>query len=135
MVGQQAPTIARVIEVGGTVALLPMAGSMGMGGRAITTLGLAARAASGADEIAATVHGAARMADPARLGVAGVRAVLNNPTQRFVQSDGAQVFVQEVGGRFNMVVRGESGVVTTMKNLSQRALDRLGKKYGWEAVQ
>jgi hypothetical protein len=37
-----------------------------------------------------------------------------------------------MGEKFNMVVKGDRGVVTTMKNLSQKALDKLARNYGWQ---
>jgi hypothetical protein len=88
------------------IASLPL---LGPGSGAIATLGISGRAAAVAEGcgIAATVHGAMRMADLARLGVEGVQGVLNNATRTFVQGDGAQVFVQQVGSKFNLVVKGE----------------------------
>lgn len=57
--------------------------------------------------------------------------VIANPTQRFTQADGAAVFVQKVAGKFNVVVRGQHGVITNLKSISQRSLDRLATRYGW----
>ena len=88
--------------------------------------------AAASSEVSATAHGAMRMADPSRLGAEGVRDVVANATRTFGQKDGARVFAQEVNGRFNVVVQGERGVITTFKNLSQKSLDRLAKNYGWE---
>jgi uncharacterized protein RhaS with RHS repeats len=85
--------------------------------------------------IRATAHGADRMADASRLGQAGVQDVLENFTQRFAQSDGARVFVKEVDGRFHVVVHGERGVITNLKNLSEKSLDRLRRNYGWEEIR
>ena len=82
--------------------------------------------------VAATAHGAQRMADRSRLGAEGVRDAVANATRQLVQSDGANVFVRQVNGRFNVVVQGERGVITTFKNLSEKSLDRLAKNYGWE---
>ena len=83
-------------------------------------------------EVSATQHGAGRMADPSRLSEVGARWVESNPSRTFTQADGAEVLVREAGGKFNVVVRGEGGVVTTFKNLSERALQRLGRNYGWQ---
>ena len=92
----------------------------------------AATAAGAGTGIAATVHGAQRMADPSRLGEEGVQEAIANATRTFTQKDGASVFAQQVSGRFNVVVQGEQGVITTFKNLSEKALERLAKNYGWE---
>lgn len=83
-------------------------------------------------EVAATAHGAGRMADASRLGAEAVRDVIANATRSGVQRDGAKVFVQEVGGRFNVVVQGERGVITNLKNISEKSLNRLSKNYGWD---
>lgn len=72
------------------------------------------------------------MADPSRLGVEGVRDAVANATRTFAQKDGAQVFAQQINGKFNVVVQGERGVITTFKNLSEKSLERLAKNYGWE---
>ena len=54
-----------------------------------------------------------------------------NASQRYTQADGAEVFVQEVGGRFNVVVVGSRGVVTNLKTVSLKAVNRLASNYGW----
>ncbi len=49
------------------------------------------------------------------------------------QADGATVRILQTGaGRFNVVVEGERGIITTFENLSQKSLDRLGRNYGWK---
>jgi hypothetical protein len=81
--------------------------------------------------VKATTHGAERLADASRLGEDAARAVMRSPTKTLTQGDGARVFLQEVEGRFNVVVRGDRGVVTTFKNLSEKSLKRLAKNYEW----
>ena len=50
------------------------------------------------------------------------------------QADGATVRVlQTQAGRFNIVVEGERGVITTFENLRPKAVDRLATRYGWSA--
>jgi hypothetical protein len=50
-----------------------------------------------------------------------------------IQADGAIVKIHEItAGRFNVVVEGEKGIITTFKNLSQKSIDRLAKNYGWK---
>ena len=78
-----------------------------------------------------TVHGAERAADPSRLDPAAQAEVIANPTQTFTQADGAQVFVQQVGDRYNVVVQGERGVISNLKTISQGSLNRLARNYGW----
>jgi len=51
------------------------------------------------------------------------------------QADGATVRVlSNEAGRFNVVVEGERGLITTFENLSQKSLDRLATNYGWKEV-
>lgn len=49
------------------------------------------------------------------------------------QADGATVYVQKVSpDKFNVIVEGERGVVTALKNLDQKAVNNLAKNYGWK---
>ena len=82
-------------------------------------------------ELASTVHGAMRMADASRLAPEAVATVMANATRVGVQRDGARVFIQEIAGKFNVVVYGERGVVTNLSTISEKALARLGKRYGY----
>ena len=87
-------------------------------GSGLTTLGLR----SG--------HGAFRLA--AR-GFTEADIVLTKSGNVLRQADGAKVFVKELGGgKFNVIVEGEHGVVTALKNISQKSLDRLASRYGWK---
>jgi hypothetical protein len=78
-----------------------------------------------------TGHGAERAADPSRLDPAAQSGVIANPTETYTQPDGAQVYVQQVGDRYNVVVQGENGVVTNLKTISAKSLSRLARNYGW----
>ena len=83
-----------------------------------------------------TAHGAERIAGAAatRGGVLNQAEVIAARAGRaMTQADGAAVRVLEATpGRFNVVVEGERGIITTFKNLSQKSLDRLSKNYGWK---
>ena len=84
-----------------------------------------------------TAHGAERIAGAAAtrggvLSEAGVAAVRQGG-RVMTQADGATVkILQNETGRFNVVVEGQRGIITTFENLSQKSLDRLGKNYGWK---
>lgn len=54
-------------------------------------------------------------------------------TAKYTQADGAEVFVRNVGGKFDVVVQNPTTgkVITVFKNLSQNALNRLSNNYGW----
>jgi predicted ThiF/HesA family dinucleotide-utilizing enzyme len=86
-----------------------------------------------------TVHGAARIAGShaTRGGVLSAEeivAVRVSSAQRLmVQPDGAVVrIVATANGRFNVVVEGEKGYITSFRTVTQKTLDRLAKRYGWE---
>jgi len=85
------------------------------------------------EAVPATIHGAQRMADPSRLDAAGVRDAVTNATHELFQSDGAQVFIQAVGERYNVVVRNAQtgNLITNLKTISFKSLSKLADKYGW----
>ncbi len=84
-----------------------------------------------------TAHGAERIAGAGatRGGVLAEDEILlvRDAGQLLTQADGAAVRVlQNEAGRFNVVVDGERGLITSFSNLSQKSLERLGTRYGWE---
>jgi hypothetical protein len=87
--------------------------------------------------IALSIHGGIRVAG-ANAGRGGVLAakeinkVMANGKQ-MVANNGTRVYLTEAAnGKFNAVVMGERGLVTTMKNFSSKAIGRLATKYGWK---
>ncbi|WP_165902209.1 DUF4258 domain-containing protein [Melghiribacillus thermohalophilus] len=54
-----------------------------------------------------------------------------NPDIVKTQSDGAEVFIKQVNGKYNVIVEGDNGVITALKNISKKSLDRLEKNYDW----
>ena len=55
-----------------------------------------------------------------------------NTTNIKYQADGAKVYIKEVGdGKFNIIVEGDRGIITALKHISQKSLDRLTKNYNW----
>jgi RHS repeat-associated protein len=84
-----------------------------------------------------TAHGAARIAGPlaTRGGVLSAEqiAAVQASGRVMTQTDSAVVrILQTAGGRFNVVIEGEKGLITTFENLSQKSLDGLAKRYGWQ---
>ena len=84
-----------------------------------------------------TAHGAERIAGAAatRGGVLAEEQILlvRGSGQLLTQADGAAVRVlQNEAGRFDVVVDGSRGLITMFSNLSQKSLERLGTRYGWE---
>ncbi|HEU4589246.1 MAG TPA: hypothetical protein VFS11_11380 [Gemmatimonadales bacterium] len=135
--GQMAPAINKAVA-----GFLPTTASIALSlpvaeGAGITTLGLgggtraAAAGAAEAGELAVSAHGALRVADASRLTLEASADVIANATRVGVQRDGASVFIQAVGGRYNVVVMGERGLVTNLKTISEKSLMRLAKRYGW----
>lgn len=48
------------------------------------------------------------------------------------QSDGARVYIKEVSsGKYNVIIEGDNGIITALKNISKKSLDRLTKNYNW----
>ncbi|MGL5825495.1 MAG: RHS repeat-associated core domain-containing protein [Nocardioides sp.] len=104
----------------------------------------AAKVASGADDVAAagsnvgptTAHGAERIAGAGatRGGVLAEEQILlvRSYGQPLTQADGAAVRVlQNESGRFDVVVDGSRGLITSFRNISQKSLERLALRYGW----
>jgi hypothetical protein len=83
------------------------------------------------DGPAQTAHGQERAADPSRLSPSQQSDVMENATETYTQPNGAQVYVQEVNGKYNVVVQGDNGVVTNLKTISSKSLTRLARNYGW----
>ena len=55
-----------------------------------------------------------------------------NTTNIKKQSDGAKVYIKEISsGKFNIIIEGDKGIITALKNISKKALDRLMKNYNW----
>jgi hypothetical protein len=80
-----------------------------------------------------TRHGEGRMGDPSRLNRDETQGVIDNATSRFTQRDGAEVFLQKVGDRFNVVVRNPETqkIITNLKIIPEKAMNKLSDKYGW----
>lgn len=48
------------------------------------------------------------------------------------QSYGAKVYIKEVSpGKYNIIVEGDRGIITALKNISKKSLERLTKNYNW----
>ncbi len=61
--------------------------------------------------------------------------VIDNPTRVTPQRDGATVYIQRVSGRrqrYNIVIVGDRGIVTGMRNIEPRELRRFGQRYGFD---
>jgi filamentous hemagglutinin len=60
--------------------------------------------------------------------------IMDHPTRTTTQADGATVYIQRAGPRgrkYNIVIEGDEGVVTGMRDLSKHELDNLGRRYGF----
>jgi len=40
--------------------------------------------------------------------------------------------MRSASGRFDVVVHGNRGVITTFENLSEKSVSKLGTRYGWK---
>ena len=77
-----------------------------------------------------TLHGAQRLAER---GFTQEIVALTRTGRVLRQADGATVYLKEVApGRFNVLIVGNRGVITGMRNLPTSAVDRLARNYRWE---
>ncbi|WP_225594830.1 hemagglutinin repeat-containing protein [Pseudomonas sp. PDM22] len=64
--------------------------------------------------------------------------VINNSTHTITQLDGATVYVQKNGSgskaRYNIVVEGEGGIVTGMRNFKKFEVEKMARNQGWESL-
>ncbi len=48
------------------------------------------------------------------------------------QGDGATVYIKELPNeKYNVIVEGSRGIITVLKNISKKALERLSNNYKW----
>lgn len=136
--------VSAVSATAGNAILLGAAGIGTVGavarfcGGAPDHVGTAAEGGGAAGGIKTTAHGATRIA-----GAAATRGGVLNEAEAAVVRGGGTVYTQSNGavarvleqanGRFSVVIDGERGVITTFQGLSQGALERLAKNYGWTA--
>lgn len=80
--------------------------------------------------VRATSHGAERLT---RAGFTDDLVAQTKAGLVTRQADGASVYVREVSpGRFDFIVEGQRGVITAHRNWSQKSVDGLARRYGWE---
>lgn len=84
-----------------------------------------------------TLHGTERIAGSlaTRGGVLTLREAWTTRIlgSSFKQADGATVYLRQLSnGRYNGVVWGQKGIITTMKGWSQNSINRIAKNYGWK---
>jgi RHS repeat-associated protein len=119
-------------------AQLPFGDALGVLWKGATRIGrFLFGGAKGVKGVQTTLHGAERVAGVAatRGGVLSVEGINATKTlgRVFTQADGATVFLHEVTpGRFNAVVQGNKGIITTMENWSQKSINRIAKNYEWK---
>ena len=101
----------------------------GVAARGAMAAGAAGKGAAGEVAPSITKHGAERLT---QRGFTASEIAATRGGRVLTQADGARVYVAEVAaGKFNIVVEGENGVITVLKTVSSKAVDRLSKKYGW----
>ena len=144
----QADKIGSTVGVAGVSAMLAVTGAPeAIGAAAVLRAGVryvAGKIASAVVRravrnaaIRTTAHGAERLAGDAatRGGVLSAdeaKSVMQTG-RAMTQADGANVrIVTNETGRSNVVVSGDRGIVTTFKNLSEKSLNRLAKRYEWK---
>ncbi len=61
--------------------------------------------------------------------------IIDNATRTTTQADGATVHIQRGGSRgrrYNIVIVGDEGIVTGLRNLTRHELENLGKNHGFD---
>jgi hypothetical protein len=81
-----------------------------------------------------TVHGLERFIERG-FSPDEIVQIVTKPSNTAIQSDGAKVFIQEVGANrysFITVNQEKKEVVTALKKIDSKSLKNLGKNYGWK---
>ncbi|MHC1723766.1 MAG: DUF4258 domain-containing protein [Aminipila sp.] len=79
-----------------------------------------------------TNHGAERLLERG-FTPSDISALKLTPDKIMTQTDGAQVFIKNIGNdKFNVIVESDNGVVTALKNISEKSLNNLSNNYGWK---
>ena len=63
-----------------------------------------------------------------------VDEIIDNYTRKTTQRDGATVYIQRTETRrrlYNIIIVGDEGIVTGMRNLTRQELENLGQRYGF----
>lgn len=80
-------------------------------------------------ELLTSGHGARRLAGR---GFDGIDiAIVRSSSIVYEQADGAMVHVARLGNTYNVVVVGERGIVTAIRDVTERDLGNLARNYGW----
>ena len=75
-----------------------------------------------------TKHAARRLADRP----VDVDDVIDNFSQRFLQDDGARIYLkQRRTNGYDVVVADDEGIVTVLTDVSKRDIRNLAHNYGW----
>ncbi len=82
--------------------------------------------------IKTTEHGAERLMSRG-FTPSEISSLKLSPSRIMEQADGASVYIKEIRmSKFNVIVESDNGVVTALKNIGKKSLDRLSKNYGWK---
>ena len=79
----------------------------------------------------ATKHGVQRLLERG-FSPEEIIALKNSPDIVMTQKDGAKVLIKILGDKYNVIVEGNEGVITSLKNISQKSLDKLTQNYDWK---
>lgn len=80
-------------------------------------------------ELLTSGHGAQRLAG---CGFDDIEiAIARSSSSVYEQGDGAMAHVARLGASYHVVVVGERGVVTGMKDVTEQGLGDLARNYGW----
>ncbi|MBM3238512.1 hypothetical protein FJZ31_19635 [Candidatus Poribacteria bacterium] len=86
-----------------------------------------------------TIHGA-RRADERKFSDEKIRDIIENPSFKFYQAGGIEVYVKKSGRYYDVIIRNREGIIITEiggadKSLrSIKDLQKIAKNYGWTTI-
>jgi hypothetical protein len=87
------------------------------------------------DDLDTTQHGAQRMNERGiTITNEYAQTIKRNYTESWIQGkDGAAVYIKRAGrGRYDVLIEGDDGIVTVMRDKSRKELDGLARNYDWQ---
>ena len=61
-----------------------------------------------------------------------IELIRNSPDLIKTQSDGAKVFIKKFNERYSLIVEDKNGIITGLKNISEKSLKKLTINYNWK---
>ncbi len=78
-----------------------------------------------------TQHGLKRLLERG-MSTSYINLVKNSPDIIKIQRDGAKVFIKKFNKKYSFIVEGKNGIITGLKNISEKSLKKLTTNYNWK---